>query len=218
MDVHARPARFDDREFGDGAALEHAAVVAGNDTRIQSDTTKLVAVSLHGRPEALANGGYNFSADADIILRVLPQLDFDLAPTFTANVGEPRYVTTGSVAGEYLLGHLDAKSVGATLRATYTFTPRLTLTAYAQLFLASGHYSGFLTSLTNPTGPRPLVRLDDLRPAPPPFGNPDFEEGVLNANVVLRWEYRLGCSRPRSCCCRAHWRRWRCCRFHCRCW
>jgi hypothetical protein len=30
-----------------------------------------------------------------------------------------------------------------------------------------------------------------------PFGgalpnNPDFQEGVLNVNVVLRWEYRLG--------------------------
>jgi hypothetical protein len=192
VQVHVRPTRYDDREFGDGAALERAAVVAGNDTRIQSDTTKAIAVALHARPEALANGGYNFSADADLLLRVLPQLDFDLAPTFTANVGEPRYVDPGSLAGEYLLGHLDAKSLGATLRATYTFSPRLTLTAYAQLFLASGHYSGFLTYLSNPSGPRPVVRLDELRPAPPPFGNPDFEEGALNANVVLRWEYRLG--------------------------
>lgn len=192
VQIHARPTRFDDREFGDGAALERAAVVAGNDTRIQSDTTKAVAVSLHGRPEALEHGGYNFSADADLLLRVLPQLDFDLAPTFTANVGEPRYATTGSVAGEYLLGHLDAKSVGATLRATYTFSSRLSVIAYAQLFLASGHYSGFLTYLSNPSGPRPVVRLDELRPAPPPSSNPDFEEGALNANVVLRWEYRLG--------------------------
>ena len=96
------------------------------------------------------------------------------------------------MAGEYILGHLDAKSLGATLRATYTFSPRLTLKAYAQLFLASGHYSGFLSSFTNPAGPRPLVRLDGLLPAPPPGSNPDFEEGALNANVVLRWEYRLG--------------------------
>jgi hypothetical protein len=192
VQVHVRPTHFDDREFGDGAALERAAVVAGNDTRIQSDTTKAIAVGLHVRPEALENGAYNFSADADLLLRVLPQLDFDLAPTYTANVGEPRYVTTGAVAGEYLLGHLDAKSLGATLRATYTFSPRLTLTAYAQLFLASGHYSGFLTYLSNPGGPRPAVRLDDLRPAPPPGGNPDFEQGAVNANVVLRWEYRLG--------------------------
>jgi hypothetical protein len=192
VEVHWRPTHYDDREFGDGAALERAAVVVGNDTRISSDTTKPIAISLHVRPQELATGAYNFSADADLILNVLPQLDFDLAPTFTANVGEPRYVDPGNVAGEYLLGHLDAKSLGATLRATYTFSPRLTLTAYAQLFLASGHYSGFLSYLSNPSGPRPVVRLDDLHPVTPPSSNPDFEEGALNANVVLRWEYRLG--------------------------
>jgi hypothetical protein len=192
VEVHWRPTRYDDREFGDGAALERAAVVVGNDTRIQTDPTRAIALSLHGRPQALAGGAYNFDADADLLLRPLPQLDFDLAPTFTANVGEPRYVTLGSLAGEYLLGHLDAKSLGATLRATYTFAPRLTLTAYAQLFLASGHYTGFLSYQSNPSGPRPIVQLADLRPAPPPSSNPDFEQGVLNANVVLRWEYRLG--------------------------
>ena len=190
VEVHWRPTHYDDREFGDGAALERAAF-AGVDTRVGTDTTKAVAVTLHERSDSLADG-YNFYADVDLLLRVLPQLDFDLAPGFTANVGEPRYVDPGSVAGEYLLGHLDAKSLGGTLRATYTFTPRLTLTAYAQLFLASGHYTGFLTYLSNPEGPRPVVRLADLRPAPPPSSNPDFEQGALNANVVLRWEYRLG--------------------------
>jgi hypothetical protein len=192
VELHWRPTHYDDREFGDGAALEHAAIVLGNDTRIQSDPTRTVAVALHVRPDLRANGGYDLSSDADLLLRALPQLDFDLAPTFTASIGEPRYVTTGSVAGEYLLGHLEARSLGATLRATYTFAPRLTLTGYAQLFLASGHYDGFLTYLSNPTGPRPIVHLADLRPAPPPSGNPDFEQGVLNVNVVLRWEYRLG--------------------------
>jgi hypothetical protein len=189
LELHWREARFDDREFGDGTALERAGIV-GTDARIQSDTTKPVAVGLHARPQALAHGGYNLYADGDLLVRILPQLDVDVAPTYTANVGEPRYVTTGSVAGEYLLGHLDAKSLGATLRATYTFAPRLSLTAYAQLFLASGHYSGFLTFLSNPNGP--LVHLDDLRPAPPPFSNPDFEQAALNVNVVLRWEYSLG--------------------------
>lgn len=190
-DLNWRFARFDDREFGDGTALERAQY-GGGDLRLQSDTTKPVAVMLHARPQALEHGGYNLQSEGDLLVRVLPQMDVDVAPTFTANVGEPRYVTTGSVAGEYLLGHLDAKSLGATLRATYTFTPRLTLTTYAQLFLASGHYSGFLTYLSNPGGPRPVIHLADLKPAPPPFGNPDFEQAALNVNVVLRWEYTLG--------------------------
>jgi hypothetical protein len=37
------------------------------------------------------------------------------------------------------------------------------------------------------------VHLDQLRPYVGPIArNPDFEEGALNLNVVLRWEYRLG--------------------------
>lgn len=191
--AHWRQDHFDDREFGDGTALERAGLV-GVDARLQTDTTKLVAFGVHARPEELTTGAYNLTADADVVVRVLPQLDFDLGPTFTANVGEPRYVTAGDVLGQYTLGHLDAKSLGATLRATYTFTPRLTLTAYTQMFLASGHYSAFTSYYALPSGPRPVVHLNDLRPAPgpPSWDNPDFEQGAVNVNVVLRWEYRLG--------------------------
>jgi hypothetical protein len=106
--------------------------------------------------------------------------------------GEPRFVGTGAVAGQYVFGRLEAASLSGVLRATYTFTPRLTLQAYAQLFLASGHYSDFLSYRSDPGGPRPVVHLADLRPALPPQTNPDFEQGALDANVVLRWEWRLG--------------------------
>jgi hypothetical protein len=192
FDLHWRPTHYDDREMGDGAALERRATPVGNDVRIQTDTTKIVSLGAHERAEAIDGGGINLALDGDVILRALPQLDFEVIPTFTYNAGEPRYVGSGNVAGEYLFGHLDAKSLGATLRATYTFTPRLTLSAYAQLFLASGHYSGFLSYVSDPQGPRPVVHLADMRPVGPPGSNPDFEQGVLNANVVLRWEYRLG--------------------------
>jgi hypothetical protein len=36
------------------------------------------------------------------------------------------------------------------------------------------------------------VLLSELRAAPPPSVNPDLQEGVLNLNVVLRWEYLPG--------------------------
>jgi len=192
VEIQSRDRRFDDREMGDGAALERAAVVVGNDTFIQSDTTKVVAFSAHVRPQALANGGVNLNADAGVVVRALPQLDFELLPMLTYNRGEPRFVGTGPIAGEYVFGHLEAASAGATLRSTYTFAPRLTLQAYAQLFLASGHYSGFLGYYSDPNGPRPVVHLADLRPTQPLNTNPDFEQGALDVNVVLRWEWRLG--------------------------
>jgi hypothetical protein len=191
FELHWRDHRFDDREMGDGAALERAGVPIGSDTWIQSDPTKVVSFSAHVRPQLLGSGAINLNANAGVMLRVLPQFDLELFPTFTYNRGEPRYVTGGAKPGEYIFGHLAAASVGATLRTTYTFAPRLTLQGYAQLFLASGHYSDFLSN-HDPSSTHPIVHLTDLVPAPAPSSNPDFEQGALNVNVVLRWEWRLG--------------------------
>jgi len=55
--------------------------------------------------------------------------------------------------------------------------------------VAAHAFSSILTRA--PPGTR-VVHLDDLAPVPAPTTNPDLEEPVLNANVVLRWEYRLG--------------------------
>ena len=55
----------------------------------------------------------------------------------------------------YRFGVLRAASVGSTLRATYTFTPRLTLQTYAQIFLAFRHYSDFSSFATSA---RPVTR------------------------------------------------------------
>jgi hypothetical protein len=59
------------------------------------------------------------------------------------------------------------------------------------LFVASGHYDEFTRYLVAP-GTRPTIRLGDLMPGSAPQTNPDFEQGALNVNLVLRWEYQLG--------------------------
>ena len=95
--------------------------------------------------------------------------------------------------GAVRLGKLDAKALGITVRTTYTFAPRLTLQAYAQLFLASGHYTDLTQFTTTPATPHPAIRVSDLTAYTGALAyNPDFEQGVLNVNVVLRWEYVLG--------------------------
>lgn len=189
-EVHWRGTRFDDREVGDGTALERAGRL-GWEARVTSNTTKPVSFTAFSQLQYLSDG-YNVAGRAGVTLRALPQLDFELLPTWQFTAGEPRYVGSGVLSGQYLFGRQNAKSLGATLRATYTFTPRLTLQTYAQLFLASGHYSDFTFFQSDPNGPRAVVHLDDLRAGSAPPGNPDFEQGVLNVNVVLRWEWQLG--------------------------
>jgi hypothetical protein len=184
VELHYRAAHFDDREVGDGTALERAGLL-GLEVSLRSDPRGRVVVSLDTQSQRLSDG-WNFSLDSSIGVRALPQLDIDLLPTATYTVGEPRYTGLAAADGLPLFGHQEAASVGATLRATYTFTPRLTFQAYAQVFLASVHYDAFATA------PGRVVHLDDLAPAPAPGTNPDLEDAILNANLVLRWEWRLG--------------------------
>jgi hypothetical protein len=170
--------------------------VAGIFLEVASDPKRRVFVDLLTKTQALVQGarGFNFSLDGKVTLRLVPQLDLDLVPSVNVSWGEPRYATTGVLPGELIFGDLQALAVGATVRATWTFTPRLTLQLYAQLFLAEKHYANLYAFYGPTTGPRPLVHLGDLQRSfeGAPSTNPDVQEGVVNVNLVLRWEYRLG--------------------------
>jgi uncharacterized protein DUF5916 len=196
-EIHWRPKWYDDREVGDGTALQRAGLI-GYELEMASDPTKLVSFKMETQTQWLVDG-FNFSGAGGVVIRLHPQLDLEVLPSARYTYGEPRFIGNGPEAGEYIFGDLRAKAYGATLRATYTFTPRLTLQAYAQLFLASEHYSRYTSYRSDPAGPRPIVYLSDLSrtdqvPALTLTGrsNPDLEEGVLNMNVILRWEFELG--------------------------
>jgi hypothetical protein len=127
------------------------------------------------------------------MFRVIPAFDLSILPMTNYTTGEPRFVGTGAARGDYLFGRLTARSFGTTLRATYTFTPRFTLQTYAQLLLAAGDYSDFSIFQASGGAPGARARLDALLPYSGGFTqNPDFIGGVLNLNVVFRWEYMLG--------------------------
>ena len=183
--------RFDDREVGDGAALERAGG-AGGILQIESDPRARLFARLDSGVEAVTGGGRTLRGELTLELRTLPQLDLELVPQAVFTRGEYRFAAT-SAGGDYLFGRLEARSLGLTFRATYTFTPRLTLQSYAQLFLSARHYDDFASFTPGPPGSRPAVHLVDLVPgAAAPASNPDTQEAALNLNVVLRWEFRPG--------------------------
>jgi len=191
-------ARFDDREIGDRgglavgqtAALERARYGFGR-LEVQSDIR--ARITGHVEVEARAHdGGHTFEGLGGLSFHVLPQLEVGLEPHVTLTTGEPRFA--GNEADSYVFGRLLAKSASVTLRVSYTFTPRLSLQTYAQLFLASGHFSDLRAIAQTPAA---VIRLADYEAAPAAMtgaSGVDFEQAALNANVVLRWEYRLGSS------------------------
>ena len=190
FDVHARGAYFDDRETGDGTALERAGS-GGITAAVSSDPRLPLTAYLASSFDAKRGGGINTGVNAQIALRAFSRLELAFLPTGGYETGSPRYVSKGAVAAgapvPYLFGTQNAASVGATLRAAFTFTPELSLQWYTQLFLARVHYGPYFM-ITQPAGGR--VRLADL--TMPGAGMADSESATLNVNVVLRWEYRLG--------------------------
>ncbi|HSZ82508.1 MAG TPA: DUF5916 domain-containing protein [Polyangia bacterium] len=193
-----RGSYHDDREMGDGTALQRAARWGG-EASVSGNPRRRLLWSLYGQALHIDGGGQHLEAHGQVTLRVLPQLELDLLPTVTSDEGEPRYVatitrtttTTGTTASaQYLLGRQEARSLGATVRAAYTFTPELSLQVYSQAFLARVHYPSFLE--TPLVGYRQKVDLSSLLPPPTPLAAYDTLTATLNVNVVLRWEYRLG--------------------------
>src|SRR5262249_16870478 len=88
---------------------------------------------------------------------------------------------------QFVFGILDSRVLSFTLRQQLVLSRTLTVQAYAQLFSAFGRYGPFYgaTSQGEP------IRIADLVPTSYP-SDPSFHSSVLNVNLVLRWEYRLG--------------------------
>jgi hypothetical protein len=199
--ANAAPARLDDREVGGGVvsagtALERARYLGGR-FEFATDPRGTVYATLANQTRFMGGGVYGTDTQASVVVHALRQLDIELLPIVTRSVGEYRYaLQTAQVVdpANFYFGKLTANSVSATLRASYTFTPQLTLQAYAQAFLASGHFDDLRSIPATAVGPGTQVTLAGLQSALPmnPPGTVDFESAAININVVFRWEYRLG--------------------------
>jgi len=193
------PSRFDDREVGNGTALQRARFIGGK-LELATDPRGFLYATLANQTQLVSGGGFVTNTQGTILFHALRQFDIELLPQITWSAGEYRYArqSVTSDIDPYYFGKLRANSISATLRASYTFTPQLTLQAYAQAFLASGHFED-IRLVTRGSVTDGVVHLSELAVATPinpmnspGFVEPDFEDAALNVNVVFRWEYRLG--------------------------
>ena len=157
---------------------------------------------------------YEWYIDAGFEIRPLPNISFLFSPQFSRVFEYAQYVDTfddplaSSTYGKrYVFGELDQKTLSASIRLNWTFTPQLSLQLYIQPLISAGNYSNFkelsapgtydfLTYGEDGSTYDPESNTADPDgdgPAEPiKVGNPDFNVKSLRGNAVLRWEYLPG--------------------------
>jgi len=158
--------------------------------------------------DALTNG---IVATTWLTLRATPALRLDIQPTLTLLTSSRQYVDTVADAGggtqtygaRYIFGHVDRREASAVLRATWSLTPELVMTLYAQPFLSIGRYAqlGELTAAGSrdvrwydAVSSDPMTALRTISDGDTAFtlSEPDYTLASLRSTAVLRWELRPG--------------------------
>lgn len=147
--------------------------------------TGAASLTRFGRGPVPAAWGGN--VDVALSLRPHPALETGLEVVVDHTAYPPRFVDH-TADGGFLLGALASSYLSVTLRQQWLIQPRLTLQAYAQLFVSHAAYGPYFTAASD--ADRAPVRFADLQPtasSPRRLYQADF-----NPSLVLVWEYRLG--------------------------
>jgi hypothetical protein len=154
---------------------------------LQTDNTRPVVLSLSSGYQNSTKGLGTWFSIFQFTLR--PSSVIELAPSVTVlqtRNEEAWVIPYFTEDGHNLFGDRDVDEYDFSLRGTLTFTRRVSLQFFTQVFLAKGRYANF----------KKLIGADDLPtydyPGSPSYVNPDFNEKTINANLVFRWEYLPG--------------------------
>jgi len=187
---------------------------------VETDSRKPVVFEFFGTTYQRPRASTEWSGE--LAVRWKPGSNFSLSvgPTLGYERNDIQWVTgvadalmTATYGKRYVFGRLGQTVIGSDIRLDWTFTPKLTLQAYLQPYLAVGHYDAFRELAAPKTfdyhvygaggastiGYDPESGAYTVDPdgpagaaAPFAFGDPDFNYKSLRGTVVLRWEYRPG--------------------------
>ncbi len=149
--------------------------------------------------------------DVGATIQARPNIDLFIGPSWSRRDEAMQYVAEASDdAGKshFVFARINQTSLGLTMRMNWTFSPHLSLQAYAQPFIATGRYSEY-KDVDRPDASRFEDRFHRLEGNQLglsdgtftsnnngvfSFGRPDFNFAELRSTVVMRWEYRPGSS------------------------
>lgn len=149
--------------------------------------------------------------DLGLTIQARPNIDLFIGPSWSRRDDAMQYVAeTADDMGRphYIFARINQQTTAMTLRVNWTFSPKLSLQAYAQPFIATGRYTQF-KDVDNPGADRFEDRFHRLEGNELmlsegtytgsyngiyEFSRPDFNFAQLRSTVVMRWEYRPGSS------------------------
>jgi hypothetical protein len=167
-------------------------------------------VQLNASPRT-SDGSWMANVGPGLTIRPLDRAEIQLQPSLEWRRTGMQFIDKPeTVAGmRYLVGDLRQRTASLTGRASLAFTPTLTVQAYAQPFVSHGRFLR-AGEVVNPLARHAADRVRFFATSEiatsadgeevtygtssgdVTLDNPDFSVTKLNANVVLRWEYRAG--------------------------
>jgi len=185
------------------------------DFTIGSDYRKKFTISFGGNIEDSSHGlASEEHLWFDVRFKPTNALSITLNPFVTVRQSELEYIDTVSNTADedvYIMGSIDQKTVGITLRLNFSITPELTIQYFGQPYISSGNYSDY----KRVTSPRASLYSDRYSQFQEnqisrddtgfysvdedgngmidyEFDDPDFNVRYFISNLVLRWEYSPG--------------------------
>lgn len=209
------PERYD-KHLTRGGPLALSPTYTWMDFGINTDGRKPLVLNVGGYYLKSVSKTYTNSIYMNLLWKPSSNFNITLNPRYDHNNDLAQWVTkvedplmTQTYGNRYIFGNIQQKTLSCSIRFNWIFTPKLSLQAYIQPFIAVGEYNNFKelskaksfnfntfgenVSTISFTDDTYTVDPDGAGPACPfTFDNPDFNLKSLRGTIVLRWEYRPG--------------------------
>ncbi len=188
----------------------------GMSANVSSDSRKGVVLQGSLSYQHINHNSAEFYTQFSIRWKPKTNLSLSFGPMIGLSFNETQWVKkvsdllmTATYGTRYIFGRINQKLIASEIRINWIFTPRLSLQAYLQPFIAVGKYDRF-KQLNRPRSYDYLIfgeegssiedngdfyKVDPDGTGPAPsfiIFKPDFNYKSMRGTFVLRWEYRPG--------------------------
>jgi hypothetical protein len=196
-----------------GGPLAIAPTGVWGQLEMSTDERKPLVFELYYEASGNDSASISHYLETGINWKIADNLIFEFSPSISINENYAQYVDVFddpyadlTYDKRYVFAKMYQKTVSASLRLDWTFTPRLTLQLYAQPLYAAGDFKQF-KELARPKSYRFNVYGEsgstissDLKVDPDGSGpasefsidNPNFNTYSFRSSTVLRWEFSPG--------------------------